>query len=256
METLLEHSDVGLMGRLRALPCDDLVEMEITGPEGEIRIAELRKTETFWDRQEALLCSLRDITHHKRAEADPRKYVLIDRLTGLPNRAQLLKRLKMAMGRASSRPEFLFALLRIDLDDFHRINEDFGREAGDRMLAMVSQIVHGCLGAFDTAARFGGDEFVVLAGGLRSPSEGLQLVQKIRSKLADPIELEGQRITPWASIGVALSNKPYEGPSEMLREAKKALQEAKDSGPGGFRFGDHKTYKEAVLALQAEDASG
>src|SRR5205823_5254224 len=104
---------------------------------------------------------IHDITQRKAFELQLEHQSLHDHLTGLPNRALLLDRLRHALTRAG-RDGSLTAVLFIDLDRFKAVNDSMGHEGGDRLLLGVAERVPGVLRPADTLGRLGGDEFVVL----------------------------------------------------------------------------------------------
>src|SRR5690606_21175337 len=106
--------------------------------------------------------SLSDITARKRAEEELLHNAFYDVLTGLPNRALFMDRLGHAVARAHRHPNYLFAVLFLDLDRFKVINDSLGHGVGDQLLLAVAKRLDGCLRPGDTAARLGGDEFTLL----------------------------------------------------------------------------------------------
>ena len=85
-----------------------------------------------------------------------------DPLTDLPNRLLFLDRLGLCVSRAKRRPDYLFAVLYMDLDRFKMINDSMGHVAGDQLLVQVGRRLQSCLRATDTVSRLGGDEFAIL----------------------------------------------------------------------------------------------
>jgi len=152
---------------------------------------------------------------------------LFDPLTGLPNRALLLDRLRQSAHRASRRPDRQFALLFLDLNGFKNINDTLGHAAGDRLLIEVARRLTTLLRRTDTAARMGGDEFVVLLDGLRNPQEATLAAQRLHTRLTAPIDLNGQAVAVGVSIGVSRSDEGSLDVDELLRRADSAMYRAK-----------------------------
>lgn len=151
-----------------------------------------------------------------------------DRLTGLANRHFLLSKLTSALQTSSSNGEPI-AVLFIDLDGFKAVNDRFGHIHGDRLLQSVGRALKKAMRASDLAARFGGDEFVVLV--LGSERDAVQVAERIRAIIT---EIAG-RAPEWAgitaSIGVAVAGgaDPTESLS-LLKSADEAMYQAKRSG--------------------------
>lgn len=161
---------------------------------------------------------------------------LTDFLTGWHNRRYLNARLKEELARAQRQGTGLTCLL-IDLDRFKQINDQHGHLAGDMALREAAQRVDGEIRGSDAAARFGGDEFVVLAPGI-SPEQAAALAERIRAAVCGtPLQISpGVEVTMTVSIGVAgivLSRDETDLKSaaeRLLAEADSALYRAKQQG--------------------------
>jgi diguanylate cyclase (GGDEF)-like protein len=158
---------------------------------------------------------------------------LYDRLTRLPNRELFHDRLRLALARGR-REQRQLALLYIDLDEFKRVNDTLGHDAGDRLLELVAERLEQCVRASDTVARFGGDEFVMLLENIDSPRNATAVAEKICNALHEPFRLFDQdaRIVP--SVGIALYPQHGDDEKLLLRRADEAMYTAKKSG--GDRF--------------------
>ena len=194
---------------------------------------------------------LRDITQRKETENRVRQLAFYDELTKLPNRRLLIDRLSQAI--ASSRRSGRYAaVMFLDLDNFKPLNDAFGHEVGDLLLVEVGKRLTRCVREFDTVARFGGDEFVVLLHDLdvdrdASSSQAAVVAEKIRATLAVPYSLGvsagGDVMAPVqhqcnASIGLVLLDKEAETPHEILKRADAAMYEAKKSGRNAVWMAD------------------
>lgn len=126
-----------------------------------------------------------------------------------------------------SRP---LAVLAIDLDHFKAINDQFGHEAGDDVLCRTARIIEASIRDIDTAARFGGEEFIVLLPETDIAS-ALEVAERIRATVAESdIDYQGQQIPVRASIGVSGCPELVTVPAELLASADGALYQAKDDG--------------------------
>jgi PAS domain S-box/diguanylate cyclase (GGDEF) domain len=198
--------------------------------------------------------SITDVTDRRQAEELTQRLAFYDALTGLPNRRLMLDRLQHALelGRRNGQ---LGALMFIDLDNFKALNDSHGHASGDALLQEVARRLRSCLRSNDTAARMGGDEFVVIAEDLGAlPLEAASQAQFIASRLvecmAQPYELEGRRHCGSGSVGIALFGLPHDTADELLKRADFAMYQAKDAGRNTLCFFD-PAMQEAVLARAA-----
>ena len=173
---------------------------------------------------------LRDITERKRLEQEVNHLAFFDSLTQLPNRRLFNDRLGQAVKRAQ-RTSSSLALMFVDQDKFKPVNDTYGHAAGDFMLQTVAKRLSGCLRSSDTAARVGGDEFLVLLPDIPSGADALAVAEKIRSALAEPcISPEGIELCISASIGIAIYPEHAGSAHELLRLGDRAMYEAKSAG--------------------------
>ncbi|MBC8739753.1 EAL domain-containing protein [Paraburkholderia sp. UCT31] len=156
-----------------------------------------------------------------------------DALTGLPNRAAAHPRLELAL---KSAPERRFALLQIGLDNFKRVNEHFGHDAGDRVLQGVSAALKACVGESAMLARIGGDEFIVLAE-VDEQYTGLEgLANRLIEALGEPFDIGETKLYTGCSIGIAVSPQHGTTREELARHADMALDAAKCAGKNTYRL--------------------
>ena len=176
---------------------------------------------------EGIVCNVRDVTERAEAAARLAHQAMHDTLTDLPNRALLLDRLDQALVRArmSGRP---CAVLFLDLDHFKQINDTLGHGVGDQVLVTVANRLRKVIRPGDSVARFGGDEFVILAEGISAPGATLDMAERIRTIIAEPVHLAARTVTVGCSIGIALSDRHR--PDAMLQEADTAMYQAKKHG--------------------------
>ena len=171
----------------------------------------------------------RDINERKEAAERMRRMAHYDALTNLPNRALLADRLQQALSTAK-RDKNRLALMFLDLDMFKPINDTLGHYIGDLLLKEVAKRIQDCLRESDTAARIGGDEFVVLLPFTETEQAAMAVAEKIRYALCQPVELAGHTLHVSSSIGVAVY--PEHGGDEraLLKNADSAMYLAKTSG--------------------------
>ena len=169
----------------------------------------------------------------KRSEAALALQALHDPLTGLPNRALFLDRLRGALDR-SRRTGSPVVVLFLDVDGFKQINDTLGHAAGDRLLTVLAERFRAMLRPMDTVARFGGDEFTFLFEGLEGEGEAALVAQRVTHSASLPLTLGGQQRSVSISIGVYMVTDPEEEIDDVLRQADTAMYRAKESG--GDRF--------------------
>jgi diguanylate cyclase (GGDEF)-like protein len=157
-----------------------------------------------------------------------------DSLTGLPNRTLMLDRVEQMLVRAH-RHQSPIAALFVDLDNFKRINDTLGHEAGDDLLRAVTARLEGVVREADALGRIGGDEFVIVAEEV-SPATGPELIaERLLEALREPFELAASpttRPTVTASIGIAMGDGG--SPGEFLRDADIAMHRAKWDGKNRY----------------------
>ena len=176
---------------------------------------------------------MRDITESKQLEEEVRQLAFFDTLTRLPNRRLFNDRLSQSLTRAT-RERALLALMFIDLDKFKPINDTHGHEAGDWVLQTVAKRIESCLRASDTAARVGGDEFLVLLPDLQTSADALAVAEKIRLALEQPfVTPGGVTLRASASIGIAIFPDHAQTEQDLMRLGDRAMYEAKNAG-GNF----------------------
>ena len=179
----------------------------------------------------------RDVTAQIRAESALAYQVQHDPVTGLANRVALMDRLSQAVADLERQPGRL-AVLYVDLDHFKAINDAFGHDAGDQVLAEVGHRLAQFSRHSDTVARLGGDEFVVLCGDLRDDDDvgliGERIVQGIRAPFVD----NGRDLSVTCSVGIVITRDPLAEPRHLIRDADAMMYEAKETGRNQYRIFD------------------
>lgn len=176
-----------------------------------------------------------DISEREKQEDEMARLAHFDALTGLPNRPQLMLRLKAAMALAASSPKQL-AVLFLDIDKFKSINDDYGHDVGDEVLKAFAMRLRQALRTADTVARLAGDEFVVLAEGVQDKATAAQVADKLQQAVVQPIEAGGQQLHITSSIGLSLYPNDNSDMETLLKHADEAMYEAKRAGGKGYRF--------------------
>lgn len=179
--------------------------------------------------------NFRDISNRKEAEERIRYLALHDPLTGLANRAKFFDRLQFALAGAR-RSGGRVAALALDLDHFKAVNDTHGHLVGDRLLEAVAGRIMSCLRDSDTAARIGGDEFVVALSDLDSEEHAEQVAARLLAAIGQPIPIDNKTIRISASIGISHYPEDASDASGLVRAADTAMYRAKRSGRGTTRL--------------------
>lgn len=177
---------------------------------------------------EGVVINARDVTASKELEERLRHQASHDPLTGLPNRTLLTDRLRQALSRAKRAGSEL-AVLFVDLDDFKKVNDAFGHETGDRLLAGVADRLRWMVRPEDTVGRLGGDEFVILLEGA-GRERSLGVAERIVEAMKKPFDLGDAEARVTVSVGVAPSGSRTWTPDDLLKEADRAMYRAKAGG--------------------------
>lgn len=203
---------------------------------------------------EGSLSMISDISEQKQLEQRLAVRACQDDLTGLGNRALFLDRAEAALARASEGSGQV-AVLFCDLDGFKAVNDSLGHPVGDRLLTAVAQRLTLRLDGADTIARFGGDEFAVLAEGLSGPEEAVALARRLLACLVEPFRLGQRDIYISGSVGIAVAEPHRSRAVEpLLRNADLAMYEAKAEGRGRFRLFESPMHTAVLrrVSLEAE----
>jgi diguanylate cyclase (GGDEF)-like protein/PAS domain S-box-containing protein len=197
-----------------------------------------------------LVGSMTDIDDRKQLQDQLRRDALYDGLTGLPNRSLFLDRLNRAIELANRRPDYVFAVLFLDLDSFKLINDSLGHQAGDQVLIQIAERLATDLRTNDTAARFGGDEFAVLVNDVCLVADLPPIVDRIIASISAPIVLGNQTVFVTASAGVSVSVTGYDTAEQFLRDSDTAMYRAKSLGSGASVLFDESMHTDAIDRLR------
>lgn len=181
---------------------------------------------------------IRDVTEQRRIEAELRYQSTHDALTGLPNRTLFQDRLTQAMQQAR-RQDKLLAVALLDLDNFKAINDGWGHDYGDQLLAEVARRLKDTLRAGDTVARLGGDEFALVLSDLAQVEDIGQIINKLLEAFTTSFRIGEYDVYAGLSLGITVFPVDGEDVSTLLRNADMAMYRAKAEGRGCARFFTH-----------------
>lgn len=201
-----------------------------------------------------LMGTIQDITERKKAENKIERLSHYDKVTGLPNRVFLRRKLNQAITNNRNSKQVV-ALLTLDLDHFKRLNDTLGHTLGDEMLREVGKRLGTCITNFNAAtninadhfsptkshldmtlAHFGGDEFVVMLDGLSKIEDAAIISRQINKEIARPITIDGKPISISVSIGISTFPDDGADVDSLLKQSSAALHHAKSEGRNCYKF--------------------
>jgi diguanylate cyclase (GGDEF)-like protein len=227
-----------LRGAIASAKSDSTARAPVEGPAEIAEVAEAFN-ETIEQRQQLEV----QLTHQ----------ALHDPLTELPNRALLDDRLAVALSRRSREGRTHLAVLFLDLDRFKVINDSYGHARGDQVLRAVGERLRSELRPGDTVARFGGDEFVVLAENVKSGAEALDVASRLQEAIQRPVTVAEGESHVTATIGIALAALGST-PEELLRDADAAMYRGKERRRGSIELFDEQLGARARQRAELEVA--
>lgn len=198
------------------------------------------------------VCAMQDISFIKQSQKKMEQLAYYDVLTGLANRSYFRDQLRKAIAM-SMRGYYNFALLYFDLDEFKRINDTLGHDAGDELLKEVAKRLRARLREEDTIARLGGDEFAVILSGITDRSQASAIAVNLQQAFAAPVKLGTHEVAISASIGITIAPEDASEEELLLKHADLAMYEAKARGKNTFHFFSHDLNEAANERLQIEN---
>lgn len=216
----------------------------------EAHIVSTSQSSYSTDKEELLLFVMRDISERKEMEKAVYQLAFQDSLTNLPNRRSFMYQLRNeVMDRKLSRSKL--AVLVIDLDNFKQINDQWGHDAGDLVLREAARRIRTVIRPTDLAARFGGDEFVVLLKDIQDEQVAISVVERIVTQIQKPINISGQDYVLTCSVGVAKYPDHGETSEDLLKSADTALYYVKERGKNDYMVFDqhmeHQSLERRIL---------
>jgi diguanylate cyclase (GGDEF)-like protein/PAS domain S-box-containing protein len=187
----------------------------------------------------SVVASFADVTERQLFEQHLEHAALHDPLTRLPNRTMFLQHLGGALEVARLRGERV-AVAFVDLDGFKQVNDTFGHEMGDGVLAEVGRRLADSIRASDLIARLGGDEFCALVRGCSDAPSVRWIAERLQEALVPPIEVGAHSVRITASIGIAVYPDDGTEGSSLLQHADRAMYRAKATGRNAISLFDHE----------------
>ncbi|HWP94142.1 MAG TPA: EAL domain-containing protein [Gammaproteobacteria bacterium] len=211
-----------------------------------------------WTRDErAFASSLADflsLAHtaagRQKAQEQLRQMANFDRLTGLPNRAMFLDRMRHALEKAK-RANNELAVLFVDVDRFKSINDSLGHHTGDRVLRAIAKRLVRCVRSADTVARLGGDEFTVILEDVDVPTI-TAVTERILSTVSEPLVLDDNELALSCSIGISVYPADGDEVDKLVQNADTAMYGVKERGRNGYKFFTEDMHARAMQRLARE----
>ena len=173
--------------------------------------------------------SLHDITDLNQANRRLRHLAYHDALTGLANRRLFHDLLSQELKRAERKSQFT-AVLFLDLDNFKKVNDQYGHKEGDRLLIQLASVLRLRLRDSDILCRWGGDEFIIALPEVAGDKTAVKVADKICKVVNADIASRYPDCDLGASIGIALFPNHGHGPDSLIRQADMAMYLAKQQG--------------------------
>jgi diguanylate cyclase (GGDEF)-like protein/PAS domain S-box-containing protein len=228
-----------------------VIECTLRHRDGELRQFEILHTNLLDDAHVCgIVLNARDISERKTFEEQLAHQAFHDPVTNLANRALFVERVRHAIGRAR-REQRELGVMFLDIDDFKTINDSLGHGAGDAALIDVAKRLSNSIRTSDTAARFGGDEFVVLLEDLDSTEVATEVAERVLDDLRRPLVVAGKELVVRGSIGISIMEaSSTAGADELIRDADAAMYIAKRDGKGSYRLFEPEMHAGVLARLE------
>ncbi|MFT5720029.1 MAG: diguanylate cyclase (GGDEF)-like protein/PAS domain S-box-containing protein [Motiliproteus sp.] len=243
-DKLTEHSQESLYTR----------QLHFSHKDGQILDVEGVLQRVEYEGLGAQILMLQDITESRRSaerlqqatkdyKKKLEKTVYYDELTGYPNRALLIKRMRQGIQQVQ-RTGCSMAVFSVNIDDFKLLNDTYGEAFGDHLLINISERLRRCLLGGDTLARIDGNEFSLLLLWNRRDADLEQVFLRLQERISEPYISDVVTLTLSASIGVTLYPQDDADPETLLRHADQAMMLAKQNGKGNYQRFDPESSKQ------------
>jgi len=225
----------------------------------QFRRVKLKRPILFSDELDVLTNSALDLSYEleqlnievEQKTKELENIAMYDLLTGLPNRNMLNYQLRKSIANIGRYPSGV-AVLFLDLDDFKKVNDSNGHTEGDKLLIQAAERVRLSVGKIDLACRFGGDEFVVVLGDLKSVNEAVNVADQLLAQFKEPIRLGSSIFYVSTSIGISYTESSEEKAEDLVSHADIAMYEAKDNGGGQFHVYHQEMYQRVAHRVMLE----
>ena len=195
---------------------------------------------------------IRDVTRDQKMQSKLKFLAYKDPLTNLSNRTDLMKRLRDAIAVSKGLQRDTVAVLFMDLDQFKKINDTLGHQAGDELLCEVARRLKQVCRSEDIIARWGGDEFIVAMQGDISRQIIASKAQEILDIMRCPVSINGKEFSIPTSIGIALSEHGEVSADQLIQSADIAMYTAKMNGRDNYQHFEPSMAEAATRSVMME----
>ena len=228
----------------------DPIEKRYLRPDGSVVWGRLQLAPlNHLDDPGAIVAQVVDVTERRRSEERLVRQAHYDSLTSLPNRGESMARLREALA-ADAAAGTMTVTFFCDLDRLKLVNDGHGHAVGDAYIREVSRRIRESVREADCVGRLSGDEFVVILGGITSPTEAIGLAGRVIDGVRQPLRIGTASFTPSLSLGIAYSSGPGTTADDLLAQADAAMYRAKDEGRGTWQVYDASMSGSAVAQLE------
>jgi len=225
----------------------------------QFRRLELKRPMLFSDELDVLTDSALELSYEleqlnievEQKTKELENIAMYDLLTGLPNRNMLNYQLRKSITHIDRNASGV-AVLFLDLDDFKKVNDSNGHTEGDKLLIQAADRIRLSVGNMDLACRFGGDEFVVVLGGIISINDAIRVAKKLLTQFKEPIMLDSSIFYVSTSIGISYTESCDEKAEDLIAYADIAMYEAKDNGGSQFHVYHQAMYQRVAHRVMLE----
>jgi diguanylate cyclase (GGDEF)-like protein/PAS domain S-box-containing protein len=207
---------------------------------------------TEWDGAPAVQVLISDDTARHRANEALLYQAMHDELTGLPNRAAMIRSLHSRC--APTNPVDNFVLVLMNIDRFKLFNEAHGHSMGDEVLRAMGQVLRGAMDDHCEVMRLAGDEFALVSAPKGNGDTALDMVTRVRNLLVNPLQVSGQEFFLDVSLGIALYPNSAQDAESLLRAANAAMHVAKRTPGTSHRLAEKAFERGSSNALEQEQA--
>lgn len=199
-----------------------------------------------------MTAAITDVSQRKEQDDKILHQAHFDSLTSLPNRFLSLDRLKQLL-RKAERNHNLVAVLFLDLDDFKKINDSLGHDTGDQLLIKAAERLSHQLRSGDTVGRLGGDEFIVLLGGLKKPEEVQHIAHNLLKQFRKAFNVDDREFILTLSIGISIYPNDALSSSDLLQKADVAMYHSKSLGRNTYTYFTSQMNQDLTRKLALEE---
>ncbi|MCU7834358.1 MAG: EAL domain-containing protein [gamma proteobacterium symbiont of Taylorina sp.] len=192
-----------------------------------------------------------DLSSTKEAQSQLHYMAHYDLLTELPNRRFFNEQIEQSIA-ATQRSGKKFVIFFMDLDGFKAVNDSLGHKTGDNLLQQFALRLNKIVRKNDTASRFGGDEFTVIANNITSLDQVITIAEKILHAFRQPIIIEKHTIFIGTSIGISVYPDDSEEAIDLIKHADTAMYQAKEAGKDQYCFYTDEMGEKAKQRIQLE----